>query len=236
MKKINIAKEFLKFTSSSELTREECSFCGFSELQRLVKCMAVDDLDITLLEDACKMLSEHYMVEVPPYKASTVDISGYHICTCCTGSIKKKKFQSIPLYSYANACWRGDTPKELQGLTLFEEQCIALARATRCTFKLKPGPTGQTASSGNVCILPQDPRMLPLVLPLPMSELFDEVAVVLLRKKDQEITIKVCTSYLAYYVITLLRASADFLPYSESKLSPTSCPPWSCFGSSPMAD
>ncbi|KAJ7368229.1 hypothetical protein DFH08DRAFT_670698, partial [Mycena albidolilacea] len=90
--------------------------------------------------------------------------------------------------SYANGLWVSQWPKELEDLIYLEEQCIARARTTRCMFKLEMGPTGQYASRGNVCIFVQDPGPLLTILPPPIAELFDEVAVVLVGGKDAAIT------------------------------------------------
>ncbi|KAJ3870706.1 hypothetical protein F5051DRAFT_314130, partial [Lentinula edodes] len=85
----------------------------------------------------------------------------------------------LPLCSYANGTWTGDLPNALKGLTFLEEQCIAQARATKCMFKLELGPSGQYASRGNVCIFPQDPGPLATCLPPPLSQLHDEICVIL---------------------------------------------------------
>ncbi|KAJ7347069.1 hypothetical protein DFH08DRAFT_700028, partial [Mycena albidolilacea] len=98
------------------------------------------------------------------------------------------KFIKILLRSYANGLWVGQRPKEREDLTYLEEQCIARARTMRCMFKLEMGPTGQYASRGNVCIFIQDPGPLLTILPLPIAELFDEVAVVLVGGKAAAIT------------------------------------------------
>jgi hypothetical protein len=94
----------------------------------------------------------------------------------------------VPLYGYANGCWIGDVPSELQGLTFLEEQCISRARATRCTIKLEKGPSGQYASHGNVCIFPQEPRALAEVLPPPINVFYDEIAVIFVSSPDATVT------------------------------------------------
>ncbi|KAE9388266.1 hypothetical protein BT96DRAFT_744070, partial [Gymnopus androsaceus JB14] len=96
----------------------------------------------------------------------------------------------IPVRSYANGLWTGSLPPVLQNLTFLEEQCIARARATKCMFKLEIGPTGQYASRGNVCIFPQDPSPLTTSLPPPLSQLHDEVCIILVGSPDVEVTVE----------------------------------------------
>ncbi|THU76456.1 hypothetical protein K435DRAFT_576919, partial [Dendrothele bispora CBS 962.96] len=91
--------------------------------------------------------------------------------------------------SYANGMWTGKLPDALTGLTFLEEQCIARARTTKCMFKLELGPSGQYASRGNVCVLPQDPGPLARCLPSPLSELHDEICVILVGSSDTEVTV-----------------------------------------------
>ncbi|KAF8184083.1 hypothetical protein K438DRAFT_1598658, partial [Mycena galopus ATCC 62051] len=55
-------------------------------------------------------------------------------------------------------------------------------------FKLELGETGQYASRGNVCIFVQDPGPLLNILPPPLSDVFDEICVVLVGSKDTPIT------------------------------------------------
>ncbi|KAK7031688.1 hypothetical protein R3P38DRAFT_2425614, partial [Favolaschia claudopus] len=87
-------------------------------------------------------------------------------------------FKTIPLRSYANGLWIGEVPPELQDLTLLEEQCIARARATRCMYKIKLGPSGQLAARGNVCILPQDTSSFVSEMPVPLFTIRDEICVI----------------------------------------------------------
>ncbi|THU88272.1 hypothetical protein K435DRAFT_608902, partial [Dendrothele bispora CBS 962.96] len=94
----------------------------------------------------------------------------------------------LPLRSYANGIWVGGLPNELRGLTFLEEQCIARARTTKCMFKLELGASGQYASRGNVCILPQEPGPLSTSLPPPLSQLHDEIFVSV-GSPDAEITV-----------------------------------------------
>ncbi|KAJ7326466.1 hypothetical protein DFH08DRAFT_632239, partial [Mycena albidolilacea] len=108
----------------------------------------------------------------------------YSVCTPCKRDVIARKFIKLPLRSYANRMWVGPCPKELENLTYLEQQCIARARTTRCMFKLEMGPTGQYASRGNVCIFVQEPGPLLTVLLPPLSELFDEVLVILVGAKD----------------------------------------------------
>ncbi|KAJ6505149.1 hypothetical protein C8R45DRAFT_791046, partial [Mycena sanguinolenta] len=90
--------------------------------------------------------------------------------------------------SYANGLWIGNVPEELKELTFLEEQCIARARATRCMYKLVLGPSGQFAARGNVCILPQDTASFLSAMPVPLSQLRDEICVILVGAPDAEVT------------------------------------------------
>ncbi|KAL9938596.1 hypothetical protein V8E36_002315, partial [Tilletia maclaganii] len=94
---------------------------------------------------------------------------------CC---IDKGAFTRVPAFSYANARWIGDVPPELSELSYVESLAIARERGTRCFIKIEKGPTGQSAALGNVCILQQQPRSLATVLPPPLNQLYDEIAVV----------------------------------------------------------
>ena len=136
------------------------------------------------------VLSQAWRIHVPVYQESRNQ--RHTVCPHCFKCIKKNSFATVPLFSFANRTWIGAIPPELQGLLFVEEQCIALARATKTIFKLRPGPTGQYTASGNVCILPQDPCLLPNVLPPSLDTLFDEVAVILLRSTHDPVTEKVC--------------------------------------------
>ncbi|KAJ3866049.1 hypothetical protein EV359DRAFT_37435, partial [Lentinula novae-zelandiae] len=60
-------------------------------------------------------------------------------------------------------------------------------------FKLEFGPSGQYASHGNVCIFPQDPGPLATCLPPPLSQIHDEICVILVGSPDTEITIETLT-------------------------------------------
>ncbi|KAF8198240.1 hypothetical protein K438DRAFT_1489200, partial [Mycena galopus ATCC 62051] len=103
--------------------------------------------------------------------------------------------------SYANGLWVGPCPPELEELTYLEQQCIARARTTRCMFKLEIGPTGQFTSRGNACIFVQDPGRLLTIMPPPLSEVFDEVSVILVGGKDTEIS----TTMLEYTPLLIRR-------------------------------
>ncbi|KAJ3889852.1 hypothetical protein GG344DRAFT_50865, partial [Lentinula edodes] len=56
-------------------------------------------------------------------------------------------------------------------------------------FKLDLGPSGQFASKGNVCIFPQDPSPLSTCLPPSLSQLHDEICIILVGSPDTEISI-----------------------------------------------
>ncbi|KAK6977393.1 hypothetical protein R3P38DRAFT_2411670, partial [Favolaschia claudopus] len=156
--KDQIVHEFRECTNNESLKRYECSFCGKFELAIDVKMRRLGELDISVLNHAVQSLRESsHQPRIEVFKPSTIiDGCSYVLCHLCNLSVSHNKFQTLPLRSYANGLWIGDVPPELRGLTFLEEQCIARARATRCMYKIKLGPSGQLAARGNVCILPQD--------------------------------------------------------------------------------
>lgn len=183
-----IAELFLKQTGVDALTTVECSFCGQRTTVKAARHVPCGELDITLLEEACDKLKTQWgITEVKPYKMATVVDDLFVVCPPCGQSVRGGRFATVPAMAYANGCWIGERPRELGGLSLMEEQCVALARATKCVFKLKGGGEGQTVARGNVCILPQDPRLLGDILPPPLNEMTQEVAVVFLRNQEEEV-------------------------------------------------
>ncbi|KAK7046837.1 hypothetical protein R3P38DRAFT_2507512, partial [Favolaschia claudopus] len=156
--KDKIICEFIESTSNAALKRYECSFCGKLELATAVKIKTIQELDISMLDRAVQTLRlSSSQPRIESFKASSlINGSTYVLCHLCGLSVSKNKFQTIPLRSYANGLWIGEVPLELRELTFLEEQCIARARATKCMYKIKLGPSGQLAARGNVCILPQD--------------------------------------------------------------------------------
>lgn len=192
--RVAIAKDFYDATSPAALASEECSFCGKAELSCRVRRFPIDQVDISILEDSVDILRNRWNVgtALASFKSATINDHKYSVCENCATCIRRKKFIKAPLYSYANGCWTGEVPAQLQGLTFMEEQCIALARATRCMYKLKQGGEfRQTAASGNVCIFAQDPRILVEILPPPINDLYDEVAVVFLKSSHEVVKLEV---------------------------------------------
>ncbi|KAJ7084567.1 hypothetical protein B0H15DRAFT_783776, partial [Mycena belliarum] len=55
-------------------------------------------------------------------------------------------------------------------------------------YKLSLGPSGQFAARGNVCILPQDSTSFLDAMPAPLSQIRDEICVILVGSADTEIT------------------------------------------------
>jgi hypothetical protein len=186
--KKKIISEFRDMCSYNRLTSSPCSFCGKNELQSKISYFNQNELDITLLCETIEKLrmltgQQHYQA----YDEETIQDDQYQVCHLCRPCIQKKKFTTIPLYSYANGCWIGKVPPELQGLTFLEEQCIARARSTHCTAKIN-AEYGPLKAKGNVCILPQEPRSLEKVLPPPINVLYDEVAVILVASDKNIVT------------------------------------------------
>ncbi|KAJ7310996.1 hypothetical protein DFH08DRAFT_974152 [Mycena albidolilacea] len=171
--KDQIIREFRESTSNSALKRYECSFCGKLELAASVVMKSVDDLDISLLNQAVDKLrktSSQPCIE-SFRRSSLIHDRNYVLCHLCNLSVSNNKFKTLPVRSYANGLWIGDVPEELMGLTFLEEQCIARARATKCMYKIHLGPGGQLAARGNVCILLQDTSSFVSAMPVPLFKL-----------------------------------------------------------------
>ncbi|KAJ7083132.1 hypothetical protein B0H15DRAFT_785155, partial [Mycena belliarum] len=187
--KDQIVREFRLATNNASLRRYECSFCGLFENESLVKRRAIEDLDITLLEQAVKELRViSRQPKIESFRSSSVIGGSYVLCHLCNSAVSKNTFRSIPVRSYANGLWIGEVPEELKNLTFLEEQCIARARATKCMYKLSLGPTGQFSARGNVCILPQDTASFISAMPVPLFRLRDEICVILVGSPDTEVT------------------------------------------------
>ena len=56
---------------------------------------------------------------------------------------------------------------------------------------MKKGESGQFASKGNVCILPQEPKILMSVLPPPINVLCNEVAVIFVTSTENPVTAEI---------------------------------------------
>jgi len=190
--KKKLIAEFNEFTSNNSLSCEACSFCGTNELSSQIHRYEIPSLDISLLESVVNQLKEITSVaSIQVFNPATISDSFYKVCHLCKSNITRSKFKTVPLYSYANNCWLGPVPEELVGLSYLEEQCIARARSTRCVIKLKKGESGQFASKGNVCIFPQEPKILMSVLPPPINVLHDEIAVVFVSSADNPVTAEI---------------------------------------------
>jgi hypothetical protein len=187
--KDQIVREFREGTDNTALKWFECSFCGKFELADNINLHPQCSLNISLLDQATNMLrvvSDQLNIEC--FKQSSLINSSYVLCHLCESSVSNNAFKSLPVQSYANRLWIGDVPEELQGLTFLEEQCIARARATKCMYKLSLMPSGQFASRGNVCILPQNTSSFLAAMPPPTSMLQDEICVILVGFSGTEVT------------------------------------------------
>jgi hypothetical protein len=101
------------------------------------------------------------------------------LCQKCHISLSKEK---IPKFSVANNMWLGDTPKELQGLTIPEEKLISLYRHNSCIIKLQSPfhstTTAQTALKGNCITFLQNVPNIVTSLPLTLTDLCDTLKVI----------------------------------------------------------
>ncbi|KAK7046187.1 hypothetical protein R3P38DRAFT_3420690 [Favolaschia claudopus] len=169
--KDDIVREFRAATNNLALKRHECSFCGKLELASDIRMRPVNELDISVLESAVSKLRETcHQNEIQAFEPSSI-INQAYVCHS----------QKILLTS-------GKIPDELKDLTFLEEHCIARARATKCMYKISLGPSGQFAARGNVCILPQDSSSFLHSMPAPLSQIRDEICVILVGSPDTEVT------------------------------------------------
>ena len=180
-------REFLSQTSSDALRRAACSFCNHNELVIELKTRAVEELDITVLNKAVDRLRVEY--NQPLIQSHRLHDGKYLLCHTCYRCVKHGRFFQVPLYSWANGCWIGDLPPELDGLTYTEELVIARAHTTKCWAKINstsvPYPLQQRAASGNVCIHPHEISTLATSLPRPMSSLYDEIVVIFVSENRE---------------------------------------------------
>lgn len=103
------------------------------------------------------------------------------ICSNCFSSLNRKK-PVTPLFSPANNAFIGDVPKELQNLTIPEEQLISLYRHNKCVIKIQTrtydASTKQSKINGNVIIFQQNISSIAKILPLSQDSLCDNIKVV----------------------------------------------------------
>ncbi|KAF9013780.1 hypothetical protein BDZ89DRAFT_893970, partial [Hymenopellis radicata] len=107
----------------------------------------------------------------------------------CSSCIKHHSFVRVPLYGWANGCWTGQVPEQLECLTFAEELVISRAHATKTWIKLNAEHSShqQRASHGNVCIHPHEIVELAGKLPLPADALYDQIVVIVVTN-DQAAT------------------------------------------------
>lgn len=182
-----IIREHRDQTSAANLSRGPCSFCNRNELSKNLKCFEVDDLDITILDAAvCHLRDVHRQ---PAIRSHALYNGRYQCCPSCRKCITKGKFVSLPMLSWANDCWVGPVPSELQSLTYAEELVIARAHTTKCWARItsgsSSGPLAQRAAHGNVCVHPHEISKLATVLPRPMSTLYDEIVVIFVSDNQE---------------------------------------------------
>ncbi|KIK56956.1 hypothetical protein GYMLUDRAFT_87171 [Collybiopsis luxurians FD-317 M1] len=167
--KQQILQEEFDANSNNTIHCFECSVCGTLSPAGESTLIPCSKLDISLLNAAVQELQEKsFQPEIQSFNTDSIENGCFHLCSLCKHDVHydnphsrgPRHFIAIPVRSYANGLWTGTVPEALQGLTFLEEPCIAQASATRCMFKLELGPTGQYASRGNVCVLPQDPGPL----------------------------------------------------------------------------
>ncbi|KAJ7321052.1 hypothetical protein DFH08DRAFT_620743, partial [Mycena albidolilacea] len=107
----------------------------------------------------------------------------------CNSAVSKNSFHSIPLRSYANGLWIGKVPAELKDLTFLEEQCIARARATGCTYVQAYTRTLRSACCSRKCMyITSGHNFRHICMPIPRSRLRDEICVILVGSPDTEVT------------------------------------------------
>ena len=114
--KQTIMREMYHATSENALKRIPCSFCGTNDLVSATKLFAADSFDFSLLTEAVETLREE--LKQPAIQVCLEPVDGsYRVCHHCRPAITFKKFNEIPPFGFANACWVGTLPPELEGLT-----------------------------------------------------------------------------------------------------------------------
>ena len=67
------------------------------------------------------------------YSGPILDKSCNKVCSPCLRDLRKDK---VPKFALVNGNWLGDVPKELQGLTMFEQMLISRLRHNACVLKV----------------------------------------------------------------------------------------------------
>ena len=101
------------------------------------------------------------------------------ICLKCHEALSKGQ---VPKFSPANHVWLGDTPAELQDLTIPEEKLISLYRHNSCIIKLyspfHSTTTAQAALKGNCITFLQNVPNIVKSLPLSLDDLCETLKVI----------------------------------------------------------
>ncbi|TFK57774.1 hypothetical protein BDN72DRAFT_782873, partial [Pluteus cervinus] len=88
----------------------------------------------------------------------------------------------VPPLSLANRTWLGDVPPELDGLTVVEEGLISRCRSRAWIMQLreerKGQPFHQRGLRGHIIIYPQRPETVLNVLPPPLEDVVQPIAVI----------------------------------------------------------
>ena len=105
-----------------------------------------------------------------------------NICTLCLTCHEHLSKGNIPKFSLANNVWLGETPVELQGLTIPEEKLISLYRHNSCIIKLHSPfhstTTAQAALRGNCITFLQNIPNIANSLPLTLNDFCDTLKVI----------------------------------------------------------
>ena len=172
---------------SSPGPRSVCSACGVSLSDSQSISVAEDELDLSMLVVPPDWVDQGIW---PGMETDLLLVQGgitrtdmgetYRFCKPCDGSVQRGH---LPKFALANHLFLGDIPDELRGLTVVEENMIALTRLKCMILQLKEdrketsGFLSQRAYTGHTIYFHQNIQALANVLPPPIEEIIGHVCV-----------------------------------------------------------
>ena len=105
------------------------------------------------------------------YSGPILDKSCNKVCSPCLRDLRKDK---VPKFALVNGNWLGDVPKELQGLTMFEQMLISRLRHNACVLKVHA--SGQYKMKANAVMFSVPMPKVYKKLPPPREEMEEIVA------------------------------------------------------------
>ena len=167
--------------------RTVCSSCGVSVADSQSVSVPEDELDLSVLvvppdwvDGGIWPGSETDLLLVEEGVTRSDMSETYRFCVPCDASIQ---WGLLPKFSLANHLFLGQVPDELQGLTVVEENMIALTRLKCMILQLKEdrndsaGFLSQRAYTGHTIYFHQNIQGLANVLPPPIEEIIGHICV-----------------------------------------------------------